>query len=147
MKSPLRLVATMARPSRLKLPRLPVGAVTAEESLGQRLARFRKERGFTQMELAQRMGITQALITDYERDKLRPYAEMVVRFALALGLSTDEVLGVRASATAAEARVPRRFLRRLEALAQLPKRDQEALLRTIDAFLGLRGASTKGRAA
>jgi transcriptional regulator with XRE-family HTH domain len=99
------------------------------------------------MELAQRMGITQALITDYERDKLRPYAEMVVRFALALSLSTDEVLGVRASATAAEARVPRRFLRRIEALAQLPKRDQEALLRTIDAFLGLRGGATKGRAA
>jgi transcriptional regulator with XRE-family HTH domain len=137
----------MARPSRLKLPRLPEASVEGEESLGVRLARFRKERGFTQVELAQRMGITQALITDYERDKLRPYAEMVVRFALALGLSTDEVLGVRVAAHAAVARIPRRFLRRLEALSQLPKRDQEALLRTIDAFLGLRTGSPNGRAA
>ena len=143
MKSPLTL-AFMARPSRLKLPRLPAASIEGDESLGERLARFRKERGFTQVELAQCMGITQALITDYERDKLRPYAEMVVRFALALGLTTDEVLGLRAAPLASVARIPRRFLRRLEALSQLPKRDQEALLRTIDAFLGLR---VKGRAA
>lgn len=143
MNSTLTLAIAMARPSRLKLPRLPDATVTSEESLGQRLSRFRKERGFTQVELALRMGITQALITDYERDKLRPYAEMVVRFALALGLSTDEVLGVRPSAVAAEARVPRRFLRRLEALAHLPKRDQEALLRTIDAFLELRAGKRR----
>ena len=147
MKSPLTL-AFMARPSRLKLPRLPAASIEGDESLGERLARFRKERGFTQVELAQCMGITQALITDYERDKLRPYAEMVVRFALALalGLATDEVLGLRAAPLASVARIPRRFLRRLEALSQLPKRDQEALLRTIDAFLGLR-TGAKGRAA
>ena len=146
MNSPLTL-AFMARPSRLKLPRLPAASIEGDESLGERLARFRKERGFTQVELAQRMGITQALITDYERDKLRPYAEMVVRFALALGLATDEVLGLRAAPLASVARIPRRFLRRLEALSQLPKRDQEALLRTIDAFLGLRAGGPKGRAA
>ena len=146
MNSPLTL-AFMARPSRLKLPRLPAASIEGDESLGERLARFRKERGFTQVELAQCMGITQALITDYERDKLRPYAEMVVRFALALGLATDEVLGLRAAPLASVARIPRRFLRRLEALSQLPKRDQEALLRTIDAFLGLRAGGPKGRAA
>ena len=145
MNSSLTL-AFMGRPSRFKLPRLSATSVELEASLGERLARFRKERGFTQVELAQRMGITQALITDYERDKLRPYAEMVVRFALALDLATDEVLGVRASPHAAP-RIPRRFLRRLEALSQLPKRDQEALLRAIDAFLGLRASGAKGRAA
>ena len=133
----------MARPSRLKLPALPGDS---RETLGQRLARFRKERGFTQVELALRMGITQALITDYERDKLRPYAEMVVRFALALGCSTDEVLGVRKTKVSAPTG-NRRFLRRLEALAQLPKRDQEALLRTIDAFLALRTGRPGGRRA
>jgi transcriptional regulator with XRE-family HTH domain len=93
------------------------------------------------------MGITQALVTDYERDKLRPYAEMVVRFALAFALTTDEVLGLSVAAHPVEARIPRRLLRRIEALAQLPKRDQEALLRTIDAFLGLRSGNGKGRAA
>jgi transcriptional regulator with XRE-family HTH domain len=130
----------MARPSRLKLPPLAAGP----ETLGARLARFRKEKGFTQVELAQRMGVTQALITDYERDKLRPYAEMVVRFALALSCSTDEVLGVKRSKPAGVTH-NRRFLRRLELLTQLPKRDQEALLRTIDAFLSLRTGRSGAR--
>lgn len=146
MNSGPTLALLMARPSRLKLPKLPDSSIATAESLGQRLARFRKARGFTQVELAERMGITQALVTDYERDKLRPYAEMVVRFALALALSADEVLGIRPSAVAAEARVPRRLLRRLEALAQLPRRDQEALLRTIDAFLELRAGKRRAAA-
>jgi hypothetical protein len=39
------------------------------------------------------------------------------------------------------AAVNRRFLRRLQVVDQLPKRDQDALLRTIDAFLAARKAS------
>ena len=40
--------------------------------------------GYTQVELAERIGIIQALVSDYERDKLRLNAEMLVRFAQAL---------------------------------------------------------------
>jgi transcriptional regulator with XRE-family HTH domain len=77
----------------------------------------------------------QALISDYERDKLRPYADVVVRLALALGVSTDELLGVRAPKKQPVTDTDRRFLKRLQRLDSLPKRDQDALLRTIDAFL------------
>jgi predicted transcriptional regulator len=45
---------------------------------------LRKERGYTQAELAERMRIIQALISDYEGDKLRLHSEMVIRFAQAL---------------------------------------------------------------
>jgi transcriptional regulator with XRE-family HTH domain len=111
------------------------------ESFGQRLARLRKERGFTQVEFAEKVETIQAIISDYERDKLRPYADVVVRFALVLGVSTDELLGIQDRSTSARRgrRPNRRFLRRLEFVDALPKRDQDALLRTIDAFLA-RGA-------
>jgi transcriptional regulator with XRE-family HTH domain len=105
------------------------------ESFGHRLARLRKERGFTQVELADKTGMIQALISDYERDKLRPYADVVVRLALALGISTDELLGVDRPKKPTGAEKNRRFLRRLQLVHSLPKRDQDALLRTIDAFL------------
>jgi transcriptional regulator with XRE-family HTH domain len=49
-----------------------------EETTGQRIARIRKERGYTQNELAERIGTIQALVSDYERDKLRLNAEMAV---------------------------------------------------------------------
>jgi len=111
--------------------------LTGYASFGVSLAHLRKERGFTQSELAEKVGMIQALISDYERGKLRPYADVVARFAQALDVTTDELLGLQAPQKKAP-RVNRRFLRRLQAVDHLPKRDQEALLRTIDAFLAAR---------
>jgi hypothetical protein len=82
----------------------------------------------------------QALISDYETGKLRPYADVVARFAQALDVSSDELLGLDAKPKAARGDDPpptRRFLRRAQLMNQLPKRDQDALLRTIDTFLKL----------
>jgi transcriptional regulator with XRE-family HTH domain len=110
------------------------------ESFGARLARVRKERGFTQVELAERVDMIQALISDYERDKLRPYADVVARFARALDVSTDELLGIAKADKKNGASLNRRLLRRLQLIDRLPKRDQDALLRTIDAFIGKTGS-------
>lgn len=110
------------------------------ESFGARLARLRKERGFTQVELAKKVGMIQALISDYENNKLRPYADVVARFAVALGVSSDELLGIVPAKSNGVVK-NRRFARRLDQVDRLPKRDQEALLRTIDAFLAARNAS------
>lgn len=130
----------MPRPSKLKLP--PLSGITTEESLGERLARICKEQGLTRVELAQRMGSIQVLVSDYERGELRPHPDILARFAVGLGVSADELLGLRA-AKRSGVQPNRRFLRRLDALAQLPKRDQEALLRTIDDFLELRAGKRR----
>ena len=115
----------MARPAKNLAP---------PDSFGARLAHIRKDRGFTQIELAERVGMIQVLISDYELGKLRPYADIVARLAGALGVSTDELLGLTPIAKRNGVH-NRRFLRRLQAVDTLPKRDQDALLRTIDAFL------------
>lgn len=131
------MTIAMPRPSKLKLPPLDLGG----ETFGQRLARIRKERGFTQVELAERVGLIQALISDYEHDKLRLHAEMVVRLARGLGVSADELLGLKNRRVsggngAGHARRPqRRVLRRLEQIEQLPQTQQRALLKTIDAYV------------
>ena len=49
------------------------------------------------MELTKKIGITQVLISNYERGRLRPHYEMIIRFALALGLTTEEHPGVNKS--------------------------------------------------
>jgi transcriptional regulator with XRE-family HTH domain len=89
------------------------------------------------MELAGKIGMIQALISDYELGKLRPYADVVARLAAVLGVSADELMGLAPSKTNGTG-PNRRFLRRLQAIDHLPKRDQDALLRTIDAFLAAR---------
>jgi len=112
---------------------------SGEETFGQRLARFRKERGFTQVEIAERVGIIQALVSDYELDKLRLNAEMVVRFAAALEITTDDLLKPKGSGAPLRRKPSLRMLRRLEKIESLPAHQQSTLLKTIDTFL--RGAA------
>ncbi len=121
--------SVMPKASRLQLTPLPA----TNESPGERLARIRRERGFTQKELAEKTGLIQTLVSDYERGKLRLNADMILRFALALEVSTDDLL--RPSSTPAKRKPSRKVLRRLELIEALPPTQQTALLRTIDAVL------------
>lgn len=133
---------TMPRKSKLTLPALELG----EETTGQRITRIRKERGYTQNELAERIGTIQALVSDYERDKLRLNAEMAVRFAIALEVSTDELLGLlsangrgKKQAKSNGRKASRKVLRRLEQIEDLPINQQAVLLKTIDTFIKAAG--------
>jgi transcriptional regulator with XRE-family HTH domain len=104
------------------------------ETIGERLARMRKERGITQQEMAELLSTSQPIVSDYERGELRLHGELIVKIAGILGVSGDELLGLeRVSRSSAVSN--RRLARRIQQIDQLPKRDQEALLRTIDAFL------------
>ena len=119
----------MPKASRLSLAPLP----PSDETPGERLARIRRERGFTQRELAGRTGLIQTLVSDYERGKLRLNADMLLRFATALEVSTDELL--QPGGPKAARKPSRKVLRRLEQIEGLPARQQITLLRTIDLFL------------
>lgn len=108
-----------------------------DATIGKRLARLRRERGFTQVELAERIGVVQTVISDYERGKLRPHPDILIKLTKALEVSADVILGLEKPKKNGLT-VNRRFLRRLKRVDALPQRDQEALLRTIDAFLTAR---------
>ncbi|MGN6187007.1 MAG: helix-turn-helix domain-containing protein [Thermoanaerobaculia bacterium] len=126
---------TMPRKSKLNVAPVDYGQ---DDTLGQRIARIRKLRGYTQVELAERVGIIQALVSDYERGKLRLSADMAVRFAHALEVTTDELLGV-SELKAVGPKPSRKILRRMEKIDRLRPQQQAILLKTIDTFL--RGAT------
>lgn len=129
-KNDTHTLLPMARKAAVKKPALDFGG----ETLGQRLTRLRKQRGFTQVELAEKTGITQVLISAYETDRCSFSVEMAVRFALALEISLDELLHPKAKKASIK-KPNRRVLRRLEQIEKLPARQQNYLLRTIDGFL------------
>lgn len=122
--------AVMPRKSKLKLPPINLG----DETFGQRLSRIRKEKGLTQSDLAAKMGLVQALISEYERDKIRAHHEMVARFAIALEVSSDELLGLDASRRKHKA-PGLRLQKRMLQIEGLPRHQQKIILRTIDTFL------------
>jgi transcriptional regulator with XRE-family HTH domain len=104
------------------------------ETLGERLARLRKQSGFTQIEFAKKVGITQVLVSAYETDRHLFSAEMAVRFAMALGVSLDELLHPKARKLVSK-QPSLKVQRRIEQIETLPLYEQRALLTTIDKFL------------
>jgi transcriptional regulator with XRE-family HTH domain len=111
-------------------------AKALNRALGLRLAHFRKQHGYSQREMARRVGVVQVVVSDYEIGKLRLSAEMAMRFAAALEVPIQELLQTTKPLPVEQPRKPnRRVLQRLEQIERLPRRKQEALLTTIDAFL------------
>jgi transcriptional regulator with XRE-family HTH domain len=120
----------MPRKSNIKLPPIDLG----QESIGQRIARLRKERGYSQQALAKKMGIVRVLVSDYEKGRLRPHPEMVARFALVFGVTADELIGLKAC----ESDDPKPNLaiqKRMRLIEQLPPAKRRVILQTIDAFV------------
>ena len=130
MEACLYTDAVMPRKNTLRPPHAP-----ESETPGERLARLRKERGWTQVELAERLGITQTLLSDYERGKLRLNADMIVRLANALETTTDELLQPKGSRSPLRRKPSLRVQRRVEKIEKLPPHQQNYLLKTIDGFL------------
>ena len=116
----------------MKLPPLK----KVKETFGQRLAKIRKAKGYTQTELSKKIGLTQGLVSDYELDKLRPYHEMIIRFAIALDVSSDQLLALKEYKNNDNGRKPApKLQRRMKKIEQLPDFKQKVLLNTIDTFL------------
>ena len=120
----------MASKNKTTKPPLMIG----NETFGQRLAKIRKAKGYTQVELADKLGIIQVMVSDYERDKLRPYHEMIVRLANALDMSTDELLGVKPFKSK-DTKVSLKLQRRMQKIDALPTAKQKVILQTIDTFI------------
>jgi transcriptional regulator with XRE-family HTH domain len=118
----------------LSRKKVPESGQDKPETIGQRLARLRRERGLTQVELAQRLGVAQPVVSDYERGELRLHGQLIVKLTDILAVSSEELLGLKRSPSNGPIR-NRRLLRRLQDIDKLPRRDQQALLRTIDRFL------------
>ena len=77
---------------------------------------------------------------DYESDRRRIHAEMIVKIAQTLSVSTDELLGTKAQRDSANGAMSLRFTRRLNKLSELPPSRQKFVLQTLDTLL--KGASS-----
>jgi transcriptional regulator with XRE-family HTH domain len=112
--------------------------VPEKETVGQRLSRLRKEAGFTQKELAEKLDISRSSIAEYERDSHNLNDQLVIKLAAVFRVSADEILGLK-GAKDYSGKPSLRFLRRLSKIEKLSSAKQKALLTTIDNFLKAEG--------
>lgn len=62
------------------------------ESIGNRISKFRKAKGLTQEELASQLGVSSQAVSKWENDASCPDISLLPRLCKALGVSTDELL-------------------------------------------------------
>ncbi|MBQ6774995.1 MAG: helix-turn-helix transcriptional regulator [Synergistaceae bacterium] len=64
------------------------------ESIGSRIRKLRKKHGWSQLELASMVHMSESAIGGYERGYNEPSLDMVISLANILAVSTDELLGL-----------------------------------------------------
>lgn len=70
------------------------------ETFGQRFARFRKAKGFTQEDLAIKVNVSSQAVSKWENDINMPDVALLLELGEILGVTTDELLGKDTSAVA-----------------------------------------------
>ena len=99
--------------------------------IAKRIAELRKAKGLTQTELGEQLGLSQKQLTDYETGKIHMNDEMIVRFALALNASADELLGIK-DIKEKGSKSNLRYTRRIRELEMLPEPKKRRVLQVLD---------------
>lgn len=106
-------------------------------NLGNNIRKLRLDKGWTQTELGEKVGVDQKVITSYERGVSKPPLDNLVKFATVFGISLDELAGKVAVRTKnqEEPKLHRnRRTAKIEKLFdQLPAVEQRALLKMVEA--------------
>jgi len=114
-----------------------------ETGFAQRLVEIRKRRGITQRQLAEMVNSTQRNISHYETGKGYPAVHVIPIIAMALGVTTDELFGIKGNRRkykapfgTAQKDCPKtnRMWKKFKKVVDLPARDQKAVIRLIDSL-------------
>ncbi len=64
------------------------------EILGQRIKELRIEKNITQPQLAQKIGVSNGIVSQWENNKNEPKATFIKKLAIALKTSSDYLIGL-----------------------------------------------------
>lgn len=105
-----------------------------QEPFGRRMARFRKDAGYSQRELAKEIGISNRMIAYYEAQTEHPPTHLVPTLAKALGVTCDQLLGVEKVNRRSRPR-DSRLWQRISQVEKLPAVQRKQIVQVIDAFI------------
>jgi len=102
--------------------------------VGERIAKYRKARAMTQVQLAEALGIGQSLVAYYEKGARNIPLAAVIACARVLNVSTSELLGE--TDNLARKPGPKSVLeKQIAAVQKLPRTDQQFVSKFLDQVL------------
>jgi transcriptional regulator with XRE-family HTH domain len=114
-------------------------AIKQAPIFGQRLATIRKSKGWSQRELADKLGIKRELVDYYERRAPNPSLDFMQRAATALGVSVAELIGDETAPKKRSGGPEGRMRKLFEQASRLPRAQQEKIAAVIEAFIAAHG--------
>jgi transcriptional regulator with XRE-family HTH domain len=105
------------------------------EKLGKNIRSLRNQKGWTQIDLAEKLGLTQGIITAYENNAKKPSLEKITTLAGLFGVTTDELIGHAELKIAAPPKSPKLW-KKFEQVQGLPIGDKRMVFRKIDGLIG-----------
>ena len=73
-----------------------------DQTMGAMIAALRKEKGMTQLDLAQQLGVTDKAVSKWERELSCPDVNTIPKLAEILGVSVEELMGAERKPAAEE---------------------------------------------
>lgn len=101
-------------------------------SFGKKLREARETVGFSQKELASKIGSVHTVIGRYERDEMKPSIDVVKRLAEELGTTVGYLIGEAKEAKLLKDPI---MLQRFQEINELEEADKKCIYTFLDAFL------------
>lgn len=105
-----------------------------EKSVGERIARLRIERGYSQRELAKETGISHRMIAYYEKQAQHPPTHVMPVMAKALGVSIDQLFGLE-KIKIDEKNKDMRLWSRFSQIEKLDTKEKRQVIQLLDTFI------------
>lgn len=121
-------------------PLMPGGrpAKTTRTPLGERIAAARIAAGLSQTQLAEKLGVSQRVVTYWEREADGLKADQLAKLTDALAVTGDFLLGREAPAPKRTGGPVGKAKQVFEAVSKLPRDQQRDILRTVEDLIAAR---------
>ena len=106
-----------------------------KEKLADRIILLRKQTGMTQIELADKIGVSKSQYIRYETKDVQPPANIMNKLADALGTSVDFLISGDKSEKAKASLKNSELLQRFKEMDTLPEQEQNVLIKVISAYI------------
>ncbi len=101
--------------------------------MNKRIRKIRRQKGLSQTDLGDHIGVSQQVITNYERGIREPNLETLLKIAGALGVSLEQLVGTKNIKP--DEQTSRALQKRFEQIKKLPLEKQRAFITFVDAFI------------
>ena len=105
------------------------------DSIGSRIQALRKQNGFSQVELGQKIGVSKSQVNRYENKGVQPPADILNKIADLFGTSVDYLINGHGEEKARASLKNAELLKQFKQVEELPEEDLNTVIKFVGAYL------------